>query len=129
MEVYNKLLRHSHTFLQNLASSNAHVIPSTTHADPVDAYYRFGGATLASMLHGRYKAVKSELTKHKEKISEEIHILQALNNKDKDKVPMYLQYRDCGFMYFPREELVPFLQDVDVAKVWTFSYTGNHQVY
>ena len=22
---------------------------------------------------------------------------------------------DCGFMYFPREELVPFLQDVNVA--------------
>ena len=77
--------------------------------------YRFGGATLASILHDRYKAMKLELTKHKEKISEEIHILQALNIKDKGKVPHYLQYRDKRFMYFPREELIPFLQEVDVA--------------
>ena len=113
LEIYNKLLRHSHSVIQ--MPPNASAAPSTIHADPIDVYYRFGGATLASMLQDCYKAMKLELTKHKEKISEEIHILQALNTKDKEKVPDYLQYRDKGFMYFPREELIPFLQEVDVA--------------
>ena len=99
-------------------------LPSTIHADPVDVYYRFGGATLASMLQDRYKAMKLELTKHKEKISEEIHILQALDTKDKEKVPIHLQYRDKGFMYFPHEELIPFLQEVDVAVKAVYNETG-----
>ena len=47
---------------------------ATVHVDPVDVYYRFGGATMASMLHSCYKAMKLELTKHKENISEEIHV-------------------------------------------------------
>ena len=112
-EVYKKLLKHSHSVIQMPTGANA--TSSTIHADSVDVYYRFGGATLASMLQDRYKAMKLEPCKHKEKISEEIYILQALNTKDKGKVPNYLQYRDKGFMYFPREELVPFLQEVDVA--------------
>ena len=36
-----------------------------------------------------------------------------MNTKDKGKVPSYSKYRDEGYMYFPREELVPFLQEVD----------------
>jgi len=78
---------------------------------PIDIYYRFGGATLASMLHGRYKAMKLQETKQKEKISQEIHVLQGLNTKSKENVTKYLQYRDKGFMYFPCEELLPFLKD------------------
>jgi len=54
-----------------------------------------------------------EETKQKEKVSQEIHILQALNTKNKENVPKYLQYRDKGFMYFPCEELLPFLQEID----------------
>ena len=113
-EVYNKLLKHCQSVLQ--IPSDATAVHSTTvHLDPVDVYYRFGGATLASMLHTRYKAMKLELTKHKENISEEIHMLQALNIKDKEKIPKYLKYRDKGFMYFPCEEVMPFLQEVDAA--------------
>ena len=90
-EVYNKLLKHCQSVLQ--ISSDATAVHSTTvHLDPVDVYYRFGGATLASMLHTRYKAMKLELTKYKENISEEIHMLQALNTKDKEKIPKYLKY-------------------------------------
>jgi len=106
MEVYNKLLKHSQSVLH--VASDSTPASSTEHLDPVDVYYRFGGATLASMLHNRYKAMKLEHTKQKEKISQEIHILQALNTKDKEKVPSYLRYRDEGYMYFPREELIPF---------------------
>lgn len=113
-EVYNKLLKHSQSVLQMPSDATA-AHSATVHLDPVDVYYRFGGATLASMLHNRYKAMKQELTTQKEKTSEEIHILQALNTKDKEKVPNYLKYRDKGFMYFPREEVMPFLQEVDAA--------------
>ena len=59
--------------------------------------------------------MKFEYMKPKEKISQEIHILQSLNTKDKKKVPSYLRYRDKGYMYFPCEELIPFLQDVDAT--------------
>ena len=74
------MLKHCQSVLQ--IPSDATAVHSTTvHLDPVDVYYRFGGATLASMLHTHYKAMKLELTKHKENISEEIHMLQALNTR------------------------------------------------
>ena len=113
-EVYNKLLKHCQSVLQILSDATA-VHSTIVHLDPVDVCYRFGGATLARMLHTRYKAMKLELTKHKENISEEMHVLQALNTKDKEKIPKYLKYRDKGFMYFPCEEVMPFLQEVDAA--------------
>ena len=109
-EVFNKLLKGSQSALQ--VSSDTTAAQCAT-VDPVDVYYRFGGATLASMLHGRYKSMKSDQTKQKEKVSQEIHILQALNTKNKEHVPKYLQYRDRGYMYFPCEEVLPFLQEVD----------------
>ena len=42
-------------------------------------------------------------------------MLQVLNTKDKEKVPKYLKYQDKGFMYFPHEEVMPFLQEVDAT--------------
>jgi len=113
-EVFNKLLQDSQSVLTVPSDQEASSC-KTASADPVDVYYRFGGATLASMLHSRYKAMKLEKTKDKEKVSQEIHILHALNTKDKSEVPKYLQYRDRGYMYFPCEELLPFLQGVDKA--------------
>jgi len=123
MKAHNKLLKHSHAVLRSLVPSDS---PCATHAeaDSVDVYYRFGGATLASMEKDHYKAMKLEQTKDKGKLSQEIHILQALNTKDKEKVPVYLKYRDLGFMYFPCQELIPFLQDVDVAVKAVCNETG-----
>ena len=57
------------------------------------------------MLHGRYKTMKLEQTKDIEKLSQEIHILQALNTKDKEKISVYLKYQDSGTF----QELIPFL--------------------
>ena len=125
-EVYNKLLKHCQSVLQ-MPSDAAAGHSATVHIDPVDVYYRFGGATMASMLHSRYKAMKLELTKHKENISEEIHMLQALNTKDKEKVPKYLKYQDKGFMYFPSEEVVPFLQEVDTTVKTVCNEKGFHK--
>ena len=71
--------------------------------------------------------MKLELSKHKENISEEIHMLQALNTKDKEKVPKYLKYQDKGFMYFPREEVMPFLQEVDTTVKTVYNEKGFHK--
>ena len=122
LEVYNKLLKHSQSMLHVASDSTSSA--ATKHLDPVDVYYRFGGATLASMLHSRYKAMKLEHTKQKEKISQKIHILQALNTKDKEEVPSYLRYRDEGYMYFPCRELIPFLQDVDATVKTVYNDNG-----
>jgi len=111
-EVYDKLLKVNQLALQVPPDTTATQCTSV-HVDSIDVYYRFGGATLASMLHGRYKAMKLKETKQKGKISQEIHVLQALNTKNKENVPKYLQYRDKGFMYFPCDKLLPFLQELD----------------
>ncbi|XP_019856163.1 PREDICTED: uncharacterized protein LOC109584762 [Amphimedon queenslandica] len=81
--------------------------------DQNDVYFRFGGATLASMLHNRYKEIRSCSAVKRELISVEITILQAINNKDKSAIPAYLQYRDKGFMYFPDITFIPFIRAVD----------------
>jgi len=49
--------------------------------------------------------MKLEQTKDIEKLSQEIHILQALNTKDKEKISVYLKYQDSGTF----QELIPFL--------------------
>ena len=82
MKAHNKLLKHSHAVLRSLVPSDS-LCATHAEADSVDVYYRFGGATLASMEKDHYKAMKLEQTKDKGKLSQEIHILQALNTKDK----------------------------------------------
>ena len=111
-EMYNKLLQYCHTQLQQASPDNAAAV---VNDDPVDVYYRFGGATLASMLHLRYKAIRTCPNEQKEKISNEIHVLQALNTSDKAMIPQYLKYQDNGFMYFPCDELLPFLKTLDTT--------------
>ena len=43
-------------------------------SDPVRVCYRFGGATLVSLLHNCYKALKSSKTRDKDIVANEIHI-------------------------------------------------------
>ena len=45
--------------------------------------------------------------------------LSIHNKEEKTHMPSYLKYRDCGYMYFPCEELMPFLKAVDTATVKT----------
>jgi len=54
-EVFNKLLKVSQSILQ-VPSDKTAIQCGTVYVDPIDVYYRFGEATLASMLHGCYKA-------------------------------------------------------------------------
>ena len=108
-EVYHEILRRCHTMLQPTPRSAQ---PAT--ADPIDVYYRFGGATLARMLQARYSTIKCCPADCKEQLGKEISLLQNLNTKDKSRVPKFLLYRDKGFMYFPCEQLLAFLQLIDI---------------
>ena len=50
-------------------------------ADEDDVYFRFGGATLASMLHNRYKDIRKCNAERREIVSLEIKVLHALTPK------------------------------------------------
>ena len=67
------------------------------------------------MLHNCYETMKSGMVSQKGQASSEIHILKALVASSKSKIPEHLQYRDEWHMYFLREELLPFLKEVDIA--------------
>ena len=85
----------------------------TVASDGDDVYFGFGGAALCDMLHQHYKAIKGCQDTKRDLLSQEITILQAVNTKDKSRLPQYLSYRDRGFMYFPHVDFIPFLRDVD----------------
>ena len=111
--VYEELLRQCHRIIE---SENQ--ILDATSVESEDVYFRFGGAAICNMLHSRYTKLKVCSFNQKEKVSQEITILQQLSvhkTEDKDHVPDYLKYRDEGYMYFPCTELLPFLRAVDIA--------------
>jgi len=86
-EVYKELLSKCHIALRPVSP-----VSQSASSDPIDVYYRFGGAMLASMLRNCYKAMNSIIISQKDRVSKEIHILYALKAQDKSKVPEYLKY-------------------------------------
>ena len=105
---FDVFLQECHSTLQATESHSASLTPER---DSDNVYLRFGGATLAAMLHSRYDKVRD----HKnEGVSQEITILQRLNSYTKEHIPEYLKYRDNGYMYFPCTEMLPFLISVDL---------------
>lgn len=77
-------------------------------------YYRFGGAALCSMLHLRYDQLKPNVSIDKQEcIKHEIAILKAIQCFEKQHVPLYLLYRDKGYMYFPAACYILFIRNVD----------------
>ena len=98
-----------------LSSNGASVSTSTCSpvvTDGDDVHLRFGGAAICEMLHLRYKQIKGCKDTLRNKLSQEITILQAMIMKDKTNLLHYLKYRDRGFMYFPDFSFVPFIQTV-----------------
>lgn len=84
--------------------------------EPDDVYLRFGGGALADMFHSRYKQIKSSKSHSvKARISEELSVLKwmQMEDKNKDTLPDSLKYRDRGHMYFPHNNLLPFVKKVD----------------
>ena len=86
---------------------------SATLADSDDVHYRFGGAAICDMLHLRYKQIKSCKDEQRDVLSQEISVLQAMNTKDKTKMPGYLQYQDRGYMYFPDPCFLPCIEKIN----------------
>lgn len=81
--------------------------------DDDDVYYRFGGASLAAMLKLRYNKLKSVSESSKITIQAQIKVLQTIVCTNKSDIPEYLQYRDKGHMYFPKQSFISFIKSVD----------------
>ena len=72
------------------------------------------GAAIATMLHLRQEKVKNTSNPAKQStIKAEMDLLKGLECTDKSQVPQYLQYRDRGYMHFPKESFIPFFRAVD----------------
>ena len=107
--VYNSLIEH-------VASKNKEDDTSTAISlGGDDVYYRFGGAALCEMLQVRYKQIKTAPLDHKDQVSQEIMILQAINSKDKSAIPDYMKYRDLGYMHFPHPTFIPLFHHLDTT--------------
>ena len=111
--VYNFLLQRVSQFIKEEIVGEQSAANTAASTDSDDVLYRFCGAALASMLHSRYKLIRTCPLERKDAISQEISLLQSINSKGKSHIPNYLQYRDRGFMYFPSEQFLPFLRAVD----------------
>ena len=111
--VYELLLERSSDFQSNLEPTSTSMESAQLSVDDDNVYLRFGGAALCDTLHQHYKQIKSCTDAQRDLLSQEITILQAINMKDKSKLPQYLMYHDRGYMYFPDISFVPFLRNVD----------------
>ena len=109
--VYSFLLDHVERFQRQLIEPKSVIVG----ADDDDVYFRFGGATLCSMLHAVYKQIKDCSEDQRDILSHKITLLQAVNTKDKSCIPGYLKYRDRGYMYFPDPIFIPYLREVDTV--------------
>ena len=110
--IYNFLLEHVATYQQGLTASS---LSGISEQDSDDVYFRFGGAALCDMLHLHYQKIRCCSAEQRDLLSQEIGILQAINTKDKSKIPKYLQYRDRGYTYFPDDSFILFLRDIDTV--------------
>ena len=113
--VYEQLLECTEKFQRSLSCHNESL--STTPSPPVvtdgdDVHFRFGGGAICEMLHLRYKQIKEYSDLQRNKLSQEITVLQAMVMKDKTNLPHHLKYWDRGFMYFPDYTFIPFICSV-----------------
>lgn len=109
--VHDILLRQLHASNGQLTETVCKTASSSSDGD--DVYIRFGGASICSMLHLRYKDIKKCPEGKRDAVSQEIKILQNINTKDKADLPQYLKYRDRGYMYTPHRIFIPFFRCVD----------------
>ena len=127
-------------FLNLVSSVQQSLLDDTTSKstniehDSDSVYYRFCGAAIAEMLHGRYTKHQASI-KHslKASINTEIEVLKCIQCTGKDHIPQELRYRDNGHMYFPATEYLPFLQALDEcvmenANSISFKKYGSHLI-
>ena len=73
--VFNELLSQCHSVIQ----PENEVCSSDSGMESNDVYYWFGGAGIASLLHGRYEKIKTCTLQQKDQVSKEITLLQKLS--------------------------------------------------
>ena len=110
---YFYLLDQVALYQNELSAANEPTDELVSNGDSDDVYYRFGGATICTMLKHRYKGIRNCSTDTRNSLSLEICLLQAMKMKDKSSIPEYLQFRDKGYMYFPESSLIPFFRKFD----------------
>jgi len=116
--VYDMLLERVQSFQEGLSTSvdttsNSNLVSNDPDSD--DVCLRFGGAAICEMLKLRYDQIKKCSDTQRDQLSQEITILKAMTMKDKTSLPIYLKYRDRGFMYFPDPSFVMFIQGINEA--------------
>ena len=109
--VYNYQLKRVSKVQQIILDDTSSTAPMPQEIDSV--YYRFCGAAIASMLHSRYDKRRTCKEDRKATLNQEIQVLKAIQCTDKSHIPQELKYRDRGFMYFPSDDLLPFLRALD----------------
>ena len=73
--MFNELLSQCHSVIQ----PENEVCSSDSGMESNDVYYWFGGAGIASLLHGRYEKIKTCTLQQKDQVSKEITLLQKLS--------------------------------------------------
>jgi len=125
--VYEQLLECAERFQRNLSSDGASV--STTTCSPVvtdgdNVHLRFGGAAICEMLHLRCKQIKGYKDTLRNKLSEEITILQAMIMKGQDKSTSLSQIPRQRFQ--PDFSFIPFIQTVH--ETFSISSLGENTI-
>ena len=111
---FNHLAHTAAEHMSSVAAENDTQSSSQQPAsEPDEVYYKFGGAAIAEMLKKRYRSIHSCPQVKRGIIVTEISVLKAMQCSNKNNIPPSLQYRDNGFMYFPDEDLIPFIKAVD----------------
>ena len=110
--VYGYMLQKASGIAKGGESDGHHTIES----EGDEVYLRFGGGALADMFQTRFKEMRSKKpSQYKEKVSQELQVLQWMRMVDKSNLPSSLAYRDQGGMYFPYFAHLPFIRSVDTC--------------
>ena len=109
--IYGFMLQQARVLIKG-SDSEHHIY--MLESEPDEVYLRFGGGALADMFTQRYKGMKSnKASKCKERISQELQVLECIRRVDKSTLPATLAYRDRGGMFFPDEPFLPFIKSLD----------------
>ena len=116
--VYDVLLQRVESYQERLnisVDTSSDLNSTSSDRDGEDVYFRFGGAAICEMLKLRNKEIKECSNTQRDQLSQEITILKAMTMKDKTRLPIYLKYRDRGFMYFPDPSFLTIIQAINGA--------------
>ena len=130
--VYTKV--HSHIQSRKSPTGTSETFASRLSPESEETLYRYCGAALHRMITLRAETLEQK--KGRAKVADEkkatmeleLATLQELTMKDKSKIPSSLRNLDEGNLVFPRNEVIPFLRQVD-DNVREFTCDSNLKRY